>query len=445
MYKKQEGRDVITVGFALFAMFFGAGNLIFPPYLGLVSGSNWLVGFICYIIVDAGLAMVTVVTMVKCGGQLSGVTGRIGRRCSILVGVAVALCIGPMLAIPRTAATAFEVGIEPIGLDNRVLFSAIYFMAAFFLTVRSTAVVDIVGKFLTPLLLVGLTVMIIVGVVAPIGPIVEKAGMDIVARDGITSGYQTLDAFAALLFSMIIIQSVEAKGYLGERQSGFVLKTCILAGAALFFVYGGLTYLGATVSDLIGADISHSALLIYITKEILGYPGVILLGVVVVLACLTTVIGLTASISTYFSELSGGRISYKTLVTVIMAIGFILSCLGLNTIVSLSAPVLNTLYPMVLVLILLSLFKKQVKNDNIVKGAAFTALAVSILNTADGFGLSIPLLHVLPLYQFGLNWILPAVVGGLLGNLIKMRPQAEEKREQKSEPCREGGVLEKAE
>lgn len=411
--------DLFTVGFALFAMFFGAGNLIFPPELGNMGGSQWLIGFIGYIVVDVGLSMIAVMAIVKTGGHLQGVTSRIGRHWSVFIGVAVALCIGPFLAIPRTAATAYELGVHPMGLNARIIFSAVYFIVTFLLTVRNTKVVDIVGKILTPLLLLGLAAMIIVGIVSPIGSIAHVNEVGAVANNGITSGYQTLDAFGALLFSIIIIGSAEAKGYdqPGEKRR-FIWHTCIVAGVALFLVYGGLTFLGATTSTMVDNSVGHADLLVFITKHIFGYPGVVLLGIVVILACLTTSIGLTAAISAYFTELSKGKISYTVLVTIIMVISFLLSCIGLDNIISVSAPILNTLYPMVLILIILSFFKNWVKNDNTVKGAAFTALVVSLLNTAIGFGLPIPLISYLPLTSFGLNWIIPAIIGGIIGSFV---------------------------
>ena len=411
--------DLLTVGFALFAMFFGAGNLIFPPQLGNASGSEWVIGFIGYIVIDVGLAMIAVMAIVKNGGHLAGVTRRVGRYWSTLIGIAVALCIGPFLAIPRTAATAYELGIRPLGVDYRILFSAVYFIIAFLLTIRGGKVIDIVGKVLTPLLLIGLAAMITVGVMSPIGTIKMVDEVGSVANAGITSGYQTLDAFGALLFSIVIIGSVKAKGYRTESDKrSFIWKACLIAGVALFLVYGGLTYLGATTSNLVDNTMSHADLLVFITKKIFGFPGVVLLGVIVILACLTTVIGLTASISAYFEEMSKGKLSYTFLVTAILLIGFLLSCLGLDTIISVSAPVLNTLYPMVLILIVTSFFKGWFRNDNTVKGAAFTALGISLLNTAVSLGISIPLISKLPFSDFGLNWILPAVIGGAIGSFV---------------------------
>ena len=163
--------DSLIIGFALFSMFFGAGNVIFPPYLGLESGPQWGVGFVSYFIADIGLALLSMFAIIRQGSP-GGITSPIGKGPSTLLMCAVVLCIGPMLAIPRTAATTYETSVAPLlsGVSP-VVFSIVFFLLVFLLCVRETAVVDIVGKVLTPALLAGLLVLIVVGVVHPMGPV----------------------------------------------------------------------------------------------------------------------------------------------------------------------------------------------------------------------------------------------------------------------------------
>ena len=420
-------KDLITVGFALFAMFFGAGNLLFPPFLGLGSGPQWLLAFICYIIADAGLAIVVMIAVQVSGGKMENVVGRVGKVCATIIGISVALCIGPIIAIPRTGAVAFEMGAQPLGFNNKVIFCAIYFLVAFVLMLKGSKVVDIVGNFLTPFLLIGLIAMIIIGIVNPIGDISNVVQFDSVVKKGIGDGYQTLDALASLLFSILIINSANDKGYTDPKlKMKFVCGASIVAGIGLFIVYGGLAYLGATtssLSEITFSEIGNSELVVFITKKLLGQPGVVILGIVVTLACMTTTIGLTASISNYFSSLSKGKIKYEVFVIIICLFSFGGACLGVGAIINIAAPILNLVYPAVLVLVILTFFKNQIKSDLIVQGATLFAFLTSLATEANAFleeGSKIPYIMDLPLASLGLHWIIPAIVGGILGFILSM-------------------------
>lgn len=419
-------KDLITVGFALFAMFFGAGNLLFPPFLGLGSGTSWWLGFICYIIADAGLAIVVMIAVQVSGGKMENVVSRVGKVCATIIGISVALCIGPIIAIPRTGAVAFEMGAQPIGFNNKVIFCAVYFLVAFALMLKGSKVVDIVGNFLTPFLLIGLIAMIIIGIVNPIGPISDTIHFDSVVRKGIGDGYQTLDALASLLFSILIINSATDKGYTEPKlKMKFVCGASVVAGIGLFIVYGGLAYLGATTSTIYTdlSQITNTALVVDITKRLLGQPGVIILGIVVTLACMTTTIGLTASISNYFSSLSKGKIKYEIFVIIICLFSFGGACLGVGAIINIAAPILNLVYPAVLVLVFLTFFRNQIKSDLIVQGATLFAFLTSLATEANAFleeGSKIPYVMDFPLASLGLHWIIPAIVGGILGFILSM-------------------------
>jgi LIVCS family branched-chain amino acid:cation transporter len=120
--------DILVIGFALFSMFFGAGNVIFPPYLGMEAGSEWFSGFACYFAADIGLALLTIIAMLKNGSDSAGIMRPLGKTASAILLTAVVLCIGPLLAIPRTAASTYEMsvlplvsGVSPAVFSNRLL------------------------------------------------------------------------------------------------------------------------------------------------------------------------------------------------------------------------------------------------------------------------------------------------------------------------------------
>ena len=210
---KKYLQDMLVIGFALFSMFFGAGNVIFPPYLGLSSGPEWLAGFASYFLADIGLALLAMFAILRRGSP-EGITARLGRIPSTALMCVIVLCIGPMLAIPRTAATTYETSLSPLVAGfSPVLFSALFFLLILLLCVRETAVVDIVGKILTPALLIGLLVLIAVGVLDPIGPVGKVPLVENVAATGIEAGYQTMDVLAAIVFGYVILKSAREKGH----------------------------------------------------------------------------------------------------------------------------------------------------------------------------------------------------------------------------------------
>ena len=421
-------RDIIVVGFALFSMFFGAGNVIFPPYLGMESGPQWLLGFSAYFIADIGLALLGVFALLRVGSS-EAVTLRLGKIPAELLMCAIILCIGPMVAIPRTSASTFEMAIAPnIPGVSPVLFSVLFFALILALCIKESAVVDIVGKVLTPLLLVGLFAIIIKGIVTPLGEIAALPQIANAAVTGIKAGYQTMDALAALPFGIIVLQSVTAKGYdSGRKQFRVVGGAAVLAGVLLLCVYMGLAYLGATVSAQYTSDIGRAQLIMALVEALMGKVGVILFGVVVGLACVTTAIALTSSAAAYFAELCRGKVSYKVFVIAICVFSAVVSNLGLDRIVAVAAPVLDVIYPPTLVLIFISLLAPRLP-DRVSRGAAIGALLTSVLCALNANGIHIPFMANLPLYDLGLSWLLPAVIFGLAASLLPGRFQTREAR-----------------
>lgn len=408
--KKTTVRDVIVIGFALFSMFFGAGNVVFPPYLGLEAGPEWLTGFTTYFIADIGLALVGLFALLRVGSS-EAVLHRVGRVPAEILMCAIILCIGPMVAIPRTSASTFEMAIAPnLPGVSPVLFSILFFAVILALCIKESAVVDIVGKILTPLLLVGLFVIILKGIFSPLGDILTAPKIANVTVTGIKSGYQTMDALAALPFGIIVLQSVTDKGYTGGKSKlRLVGGGAVLAGVLLLAVYMGLAYLGATVSGQYTSAVGRAELIMAIVGALLGKGGMIIFGAVVGLACVTTAIALTSSAAAYFSELCRGKVKYKVFVVIICVFSAVVSNLGLDRIVSIAAPVLDVVYPPALVLILISLVVPKT-SDFVSRAATLGALLTSVLCTVQLYVGKLTFLEALPLYDLGLSWILPAVI-----------------------------------
>lgn len=419
MNRKKLVTDSIVVGFALFAMFFGAGNVVFPPYIGMHAGEQWANGFLFYFIADIGLALVAMFAILHAGGA-DNITGRIGHVASKVLMCAVILCIGPMVAIPRTAATTLEMSVTPFfsGMSP-VVFSIIFFAVILLLSIKQSAVIDIVGKILTPALLIGLLILIVKGFVSPIGDIVDTGvSASEVTVNGIKSGYQTMDVLAAMAFGIIILSSADEKGYTDSKSAAKMIGiAAALSGVLLMIVYFGLTYLGATASTVFPTDISRANLVIGIVELLLGKAGLIIFAIVIALACITTAVALVSSAASFFAKLANDKISYSVFVVVICVSSAVISNLGLDMIIAIATPVLDIVYPPMLVLILLSWFGDRLHKSVYVSSVAGSLIA-SVLATASLYGMNVPVIDSLPLASLGLGWLTPAAVFGLVAYLV---------------------------
>lgn len=428
--KTRSIKDQFVIGLALFSMFFGAGNVIFPPYLGMEAGNMWLPAFVCYYAADIGLALLALFAMMRVGQGIEGVTQRVGRIPSLIICSVVVLCTGPLIAVPRTAATTYEMLVMPLtDAVHPVVFACLFFALIFLLCVKESSVVDIVGKFLTPVLFIGLMLVIIKGIIDPVGGVFSDPRADNIIAEGISAGYQTMDVLGAMLFGVIIFKTAGEKGYVKKREQSRVIGYAgIIAGICLLAVYGGLAYLGATSSSLYGWDITRSELVLDLVTRLWGSNGTLLFGIVVALACITTAVALVSSAASYFADLSKGRVRYDVLVAIICIFSAIVSNMGLDQIIAVASPILNVVYAPSVALIVLTLFGSQVKNDNVFRGVALGALVVSLLETAAAYIPIFEFVHLLPLSALGFAWVVPAIICGVIGYFIPAPDKSLENR-----------------
>lgn len=415
--------DIFVIGFAMFAVFFGAGNLIFPPFLGMQSGQSWFPGFLCFVLADVGLAILTMLVLVRRqdageGELLSGL-GRIPAR---IISVTVMLCVGPLLCIPRTAATTYEMAIQPLlpGVPAW-LFSLLFFGVVYLLTLRSSSVVDIIGKVLTPLLLITLAVLVVKGIVTPIGEIGPAPSIGHVMKEGFLSGYQTMDVLGAMVMVVMVSGAAVKKGYTAKRTKfRVILLASGIAAACLFAVYCGLTYLGATASQRALGEVNETGLVVLVTELLLKRVGVYLLAMIVFFACLTTAVGLVSSTGEYFTKLLG-KVPYPVVTAVMCVSGVLISTVGISAIIGFASPILNIIYPLLLTQIVLSLIPPLRRKRYACRGAAIGALLVCVLDTACNLGLPLGFIKQLPLAELGFAWVPFAALGCLIGALLPER------------------------
>ena len=411
---KNKIKDPIIVGFALFSMFFGAGNLIFPPSLGNKLGDQYLLGIIGFILTGVGLPLLAILACSKGNGTFESITNKIGTKFTLILTTILFFAIGPLLAIPRTAATTFEISILPFFPKwSPQIVMAVYFLINLFFVLKRSSIIDTIGKFLTPALIIVLTIIIAKGIISPIGDIVSTNATNILSTS-LLEGYQTMDALAALLFAGVITSSIADKGYKNKEIKSVLLKSSIIAVIGLAFVYGGLTFIGAHTVNLVEPGISNTALLVFISEKILGTFGVALIGVAIGLACLTTSIGLLTAGATFFEKISNNKLSYRFNAIVISIISYIIACQGVDKIVKLSVPILNVLYPVAITIIVITMLNKFITNIFAIRLAVYTSLVFGFL-----FAFFSNILSFMPLASVGFGWVLPTVIALVIGLFIK--------------------------
>ncbi len=410
---KKNTKDILIVGFALFAMFFGAGNLIFPPFLGNAVGSQYIIASIGFICTGVGLPLLAIIAVTKGDGTFESMASKISPKFAIAFTTLLFVAIGPMLAIPRTAATTYELAVQPNFPNiSPLVWMIIYFAINLIFVLRKSSIIDSIGTYLTPILIAILAIIIVKGIIFPIGEVLSTGTTNVLATS-LTEGYQTMDALGGLLFATMISGSILAKGYSKEEVIPMTLKSGFIATLGLAFVYGGLMYLGAQTTSTFTGELTKSNVLLFISQSVLGNVGSIIIGLAMALACLSTSIGLLSAGASFFEKLSKGKLSYKFNAILISLISIGIGSLGVDNIVVISGPILNLLYPVAITLIFTTLFDEYITNIKAVRLGVYTSLLFGILSIIPSLDLSF-----IPLGNAGFAWVLPTVAAIIIGYLI---------------------------
>lgn len=420
----KKNKDSLIIGLALFAMFFGAGNLIFPPEIGFLAGGNWKMAALGFTMTGIGLPLLGIFASVKGGEALIRFQPRVGKVAIIIFQVAIVLTLG-FVAIPRTGATTHEMGFNMFFEGfNPVISSIIFFGITIALAFNPTGIVDRIGKFLTPILVLMLGTIIIKGIIDPIGvaePIINQSNFS----QGFLGGYQTMDALGALVFGGIMLNTFKEKGYTSMKdQMSITLRSGLVALLGLGLVYGGLMYLGSGASTVISNDVSKTDLTIMISSLLLGRTGTWMLGVGVSFACLTTSVGLVATIADFFSDISNDKLPYKFSVIAFSVASALVAVNGVDQIVAFAVPILVVLYPVAIMVMLFIVFGHRIKHNFVLKLTLVVTLVVSVLQGLEAAGIlsgvALKSLQVLPLYEMGFPWIIPTSLTLLVTYAVSM-------------------------
>ena len=391
-------------------MFFGAGNLIFPPFLALESGGSFIPAFIGFSITAIGLPVAALLAVERTNG-LEPLSSRVHPAFGRIYTIAIYLAIGPCLAIPRTASASFEMAAKVIGTDSGIasaIYSLLFFTAASVIAMRPEKLTKVLGRITCPLLLILIAVLAAGCFSSGYGtielPAVAKYSSSPVAS-GLIDGYQTMDAIAALIFGIVIALNIRDLGYEDAKEARRIETIGgIIAGVLLLAVYLAIAMIGryAGSNGIFaenGADVLSSA-----AFHAFGKPGLVILSAVFIAACLNTCIGLLSSCGEYFHHLQP-RIPRGGWIAIFAAVSCVISNVGLNAIISISFPILTLFYPAAIMLIALSFLPNPDSLTWTHRIGVAAALIASLLN-------------VLGLYSSTFLWIAPAVIGNAIGYMI---------------------------
>jgi LIVCS family branched-chain amino acid:cation transporter len=441
MKERLDFKSNILIGSLLFGLFFGAGNLIFPVYMGQLAGPKTLEATIGFLMTGVGLPLLGVIaSALSKSDSLFDMAKPVSKAYSVFFTCMLYLTIGPLFAIPRTASVAFEVGLNPFISKEYLklglfIFSLLFFVITLYFSLKPARILDWVGKYLTPIFLVLLSVLILATFLKPMGQASQYEAQGAYVQKafftGLLEGYNTMDALASLAFAIIIISNIEKLAIRDPKKKAIeTAKSGLVCVMGMSFIYASLAYMGATSLGVVGRASNGGQVMSLVSEYYFGNTGKILLAAIVTVACLKTAIGLITSCSQMFSRLFPKSLSYNQYAAFFTIISFIIANFGLNKIIQLSIPVLMFLYPLAIVLIILSLlFPVLNKAEEVYKWttaltifAAFFDLCNALPDTIKKSSVINSLIKFarvyLPGFDFGFGWLIPALVGFIIGIVL---------------------------
>ncbi|UUX33599.1 branched-chain amino acid transport system II carrier protein [Fundicoccus culcitae] len=441
MNEKLTIKNRLVVASLIFGLLFGAGNLIFPISLGQVAGGHYTPSMLGFNITAVGLPLLGIVALgLSESESVIDMAKHVSIPYAYFFTIALYLTIGPLFATPRTATVSFEVGIATALPAEYVqiallIYSSLFFLAVLYFALRPSGLLDWVGIYLNPTFLVLLAVIVVRAFTSGFPLITEDSSQFVSSTEafsvGFLEGYNTMDVLASLAFGILAIQSIKQ---FGVRSSGKVAHELVVSGVislvAMGFVYACLELLGTQSLNFTEVSPNGGVALSIITQHYFGLFGQVILAAVMIVACLKTAIGLVVALAEAFSELMPGFLSKKSWTITATLVSFLVANIGLERIISYSIPVLMLLYPLAITLILLHLVKPLDGKRRVFQSVtAFTFVAgvfdmAKVLPAELSQFLPVESLvgfaeRVLPFYAYGFGWVMPAVVGLVVGLVLE--------------------------
>ncbi|MBJ7879467.1 branched-chain amino acid transport system II carrier protein [Gelidibacter salicanalis] len=415
-------KDIFITGFALFSMFFGAGNLILPPFLGYQAGEAWLLVTIGFVITAVIIPILGIVAHAKLQGTMYDFGKKVSPIFSIIYCFIVyGICL--LLPGPRTASVTHEMAIAPFFNSSSLLTSTIYFILVFIFVMNRSKVLDLLGKYLTPIIIVILMAIIGIAIFSSAG-VVQPTQFSTPIVDGILEGYQTFDAIAAMVVGAVLIISINLRNSspAAEKQK-LIFKSGLLAGFGLFIIYTGLILIGSLHNSEFPDDVSRSALLLGLGNKTLGASGAGLLSILIALACFTTAVGIVTGTADYVKGLFNNSKTVYTITAIIGSLmGIVMGQFDVKYIIDVAIPALMFIYPITIILILLNVIPEKWASALVFRGVVITAFIFSI---PDFLKILMPsenldrIIGTIPLGPYNLGWIIPSLFMFIILNMYR--------------------------
>ncbi|GAA5184608.1 branched-chain amino acid transport system II carrier protein [Acinetobacter kookii] len=406
------------MGFMTFALFIGAGNIIFPPIVAQQAGEHVWLAALGFLITAVGLPVITIMALSRVEGSIQNLSSPLGKVASLILTIVCYLAVGPLFATPRTATVSYEIGFSSYfgtSSSSLLIYSAIYFAVVTAISLYPNKLLDTVGHFLAPLKIISLAVLGIAAFVIPAGFIPPAINNYVAApvSEGFVNGYLTMDTLGALVFGIVIIHAIHSRGVTDKKLvTKYAVIASLISGVGLTLVYLSLFKLGLGSHEVAPNAANGAVILHAYVQHAFGDIGSVFLTGMIFLACMVTAIGLTCACAEYFSELT--KVPYKILVFILVGFSFIISNLGLTKLIAVSVPVLSAIYPPAIVVILLSfLWKFFNKPAYVVAPVTAVALLFGIFDGLKVAGLEAYLpgfIQNLPLNAQNLAWLIPSII-----------------------------------
>ena len=431
-------KDMLVLGMMVFALFLGAGNIIFPPMAGYHSGTDWFSSSLGFIVTGVVLPFLTLITVaVKGRGERLSVD--LPRWVSVTFWVALYLILGSTFAMPRVTNTAYELGFLPLGFVEKstashLIFAFVFNFVSMFFMLKQGTMISAIGKFMTPALLFLLVAVGIAVVRTPLSPINEPINqyVDFAFFSGIVDGYQTMDVLSAMAFGGIVARALASRGITSPQDVVVItIKAGLIAVGLLAALYICLFYLGATSDAVSQTATNGGQIFSRYVDALYGALGTWLMCGIVLLASMTTFVGVTSACADFFATFNP-RLDYRFWVVVSTLLTTIVSTFGLDTLLRVTIPVLLLIYPTTVALVFLQFARRKMRNPRFTYGFTVAVLVVmSAFDTLNNIGLLsenvLAVLHRMPLFKEGIGWLLPGVIAFIIsfvaGNMRPAKPQ----------------------
>lgn len=415
-----KNKEIWMSGFALFSLFFGAGNLILPPFLGANSGGQWVWVVFGFIITAVIIPILGILAHAKVQGTLYDLGKKVSPWFSSLFCFLIYL-IAITLPAPRTASVTHEMAIQPFFGTSSLLTSTIYFLLTFIFVVNRSKILSLIGKFLTPIIVLILLTIISLALLSSSGIMVENT-YEVPFVSGILEGYQTFDAIGGVVVGAVIIISLNLRGHTSySAKKELITKSGLIAGGGLLLIYGGLISSGAILSSTFGENATRTEILTSLSTQTLGNIGTSFLSVLVALACFTTGVGIITGAADYVKGLfKDSQQAYFIAAFLSCVLGVLIGQFDVHYIINVAIPALMFIYPITIILILLNVMPNKLANPIVFKGVVIVTFLFSIPDFLGSLKLGEvlePIVKWIPLSSQSLGWILPALLTFVLLNL----------------------------